>query len=116
MGGYDVIDLGGLGSKTNYSEALAVNNSGLVVGDTIVDDSFRATAWINHVPQDLGTLGGPMSQATAVNDSGQIVGFTSVLAPNQPEGWQVRAFIWQNGVMTDLGSLDNGDYSLAAEG
>ncbi len=46
---------------------------------------------------DLGTLGGSSSWANGVNDSGQVVG-SSYRSP-----WNFSAFIWQNGVMTNLG-------------
>ena len=46
---------------------------------------------------DLGVLGGSGSGATGVNNSGQVVG-TSSRSP-----WNVNAFIWQDGVMTNLG-------------
>jgi probable HAF family extracellular repeat protein len=48
--------------------------------------------------QDLGTLGGSTSEANDISDSGIVVGvsFTSQL--------EVRAFKWQNGQMTNLGS------------
>lgn len=48
--------------------------------------------------RDLGTLGGPNSQATGVNDNGQVVGWSVDAAGND------RAFIWTDaGGMQDLG-------------
>lgn len=47
---------------------------------------------------DLGTLGGDYSSAAAINDHGVVTG-QSTLAGNL----QYRAFIYQNGTMTDLG-------------
>ncbi|MGA8620713.1 MAG: hypothetical protein WB660_19580 [Candidatus Sulfotelmatobacter sp.] len=50
--------------------------------------------------QDLGTLPGDiLSIAYAINDQGQIVGQSIAANGNS------RAFIWQNGVMTDLNTL-----------
>jgi len=50
---------------------------------------------------DLGTLSeGRSAQATAINDNGQVVGWSDNPA---------RAFLWENGVMIDLGTL--GGYS-----
>jgi probable HAF family extracellular repeat protein len=48
---------------------------------------------------DLGTLGGSQSEAVAINDRGQVIGTSSVASD------RYHAFIWQDGVMTDLGVL-----------
>jgi probable HAF family extracellular repeat protein len=47
---------------------------------------------------DLGTLGG-FSSAAAINPAGQVVGL-SVTA-----GGRTHAFLWEKGVLTDLGPL-----------
>ncbi|TMB73481.1 MAG: hypothetical protein E6J46_15355, partial [Chloroflexi bacterium] len=50
--------------------------------------------------EDLGTLpGDESSRATAINDAGQIVGVSGSCTDLS------RAFFWDNGTMTDLGSL-----------
>lgn len=48
---------------------------------------------------DLGTLGGSSSVALGINDQGQVVG-----SADTPQGLR-HAYRWQNGVMTDLGTL-----------
>jgi probable HAF family extracellular repeat protein len=48
---------------------------------------------------DLGTLGGSASWASGINASGQVVGTARSASEEN------RAFIYSNGVMTDLGSL-----------
>lgn len=51
----------------------------------------------------LGTLGGSTSFALAVNDAGQVTG-NAQTAPGNPAP-RLNAFVWQNGVMTNLGVL-----------
>jgi probable HAF family extracellular repeat protein len=60
-----------------------------------------------YAPRDLGTLGGAFSWANAVNNRGQVVGRSAV------QGGLQHAFLWQDGVMTDLGTLPGGNYSEA---
>ena len=47
---------------------------------------------------DLGTLGGAVSVAQAINARGQIVGFS------ETSGGEIHAFLWDRGVITDLGA------------
>ena len=56
-----------------------------------------ATAQGNYTVTDLGTLGGSVSTAYAINDLGQVVGQASTASG------EMHAFVWANGVMTDLG-------------
>ena len=57
---------------------------------------------------DLGTLGGALSLATAINDQQQVVGY-SVDATNV----DLRAFLWEDGVMRALPTLDG--FSVATD-
>jgi probable HAF family extracellular repeat protein len=50
--------------------------------------------------QDLGTLGGTVSQAKGINCSGVIVGFSTLQSDTQTD-----AFIDQGGTMTDIKNL-----------
>src|SRR5260370_37237444 len=49
--------------------------------------------------QDLGTLGGAFSLAGGLNDKGEGEGFAGLSVTS------VHAFLWRNGIMTDLGTL-----------
>jgi probable HAF family extracellular repeat protein len=51
---------------------------------------------------ELGALGGTSSFARDINNRGQVTGNASV-----PSG-RLHAFLWENGVMRDLGFLQNG--------
>jgi probable HAF family extracellular repeat protein len=56
---------------------------------------------------DLGTLGGNSSSASGINDRGQIVGFSTTASGD------FHAFLYENGVMTDLGTLPGSNFSVA---
>jgi len=65
--------------------------------------------------KDLGTLGGDSGQAYFVNDAGEVVGSADVPgALGCDDGAQNHAFLWKNGVMTDLGAPDGDMCSGAA--
>jgi len=54
----------------------------------------------NYRVLDLGTLGGSLSIAFGLNDRGAVEGFST------PSGnASLHAFVWQDGIMTDLGTL-----------
>jgi probable HAF family extracellular repeat protein len=103
-----------------------VSDSGLIAGvsqngltDPITGlPEIRAVLWSNGHIHNLGTLGGNESGALAVNSAGQAAGVASNRIPDSYSmfGWgaQTRAFIWQNGTMTDLGTLGGTDaFALA---
>ena len=106
------------GVVTPYTEsASGINDAGQVVGQSAAPGGLIvACLWQNGVATNLGTLpGGAVantgyafnSSAAAINASGQIAG-TSLTTGNVD-----HAFIWQNGVMTDLGTFAAGDSSFA---
>jgi probable HAF family extracellular repeat protein len=97
-------DVGTLGG--NFSEALAINASGQVVGysDIAGDATFHAFLWTSAGGmQDLGTLDGTLSAAQSINASGEVVGY-STLSDNDRSHF--HAFLWTASAgMKDLGTL-----------
>jgi probable HAF family extracellular repeat protein len=115
-------DLGTL-SGGNYSAASGVNARGWIVIDGTngaIDPLtggpvFRGALWREGQILELPTLGdGLETNALYVNDAGQVVGFGSINTTPDPTGFSfiggpIHPFIWQNGVMRDLGTLGGPD-------
>lgn len=64
---------------------------------------------------ELGTLGGPDSVGYGLNAAGQVVGWSSIdgCITELSETPCRRAYVWQDGVMTDLGLLPGDEESFA---
>jgi probable HAF family extracellular repeat protein len=114
-------DLGALPGN-NSSAVFQINERGVGAGlsETGALDPLTgypaesAVLFNNGRVTSLGTLpGGHESQAIAINDRGQVAGFGNNGTPDTvsmfPWGTQTRSFIWQNGVMRDLGTLGGPD-------
>ena len=106
--GWSVTDLGNLGGTPIL--AAGINNRGQVAGGSFLagDATFHAFLWTEeNGMQDLGTLPGDFSTgASGMNNKGQIVGGSMDATGNS------RAFLWENGVMTDLNTLISSGSSL----
>lgn len=63
--------------------------------------------------RDLGTLPGNTSQASGINERGQVVGWSAV-GGNEQALLNEHAFLFEHGVMTDLGMLPGGNSSTAS--
>ena len=95
-------DLGALGGSGNYSIARAINDSGKVAGFAYLSvDVYHAFLYSGSGLQDLGTLGGSWSDAFGINDSGRVVGRSFLAGDTEEE----HAFVYADGVMTDLNTL-----------
>jgi probable HAF family extracellular repeat protein len=98
------------------SNAVWISDSGLIAGQArngLVDPllpgvaEVRAVLWKDGDAIDLGTLGGNESSAFSVNNRGQVVGLAVNTVPDPFSFYatQLRAFLWQDGEMQDLGTL-----------
>lgn len=102
--GANNLDLGTLGGFNSH--AYGINDAGQIVGDSalpgnsVFDAVLFSGTGSNNI--DLGSLGGISCHANAINDSGEIVG-NSYPATNNNSIY--HAFIYKNGVMSDLNGL-----------
>ena len=95
-------DLGTFGGLT--SAAASVNSHGRVTGfaDTPTNSHAFLSAPDGGPLRDLGTLGGDYSVGLGVSDSGQVAGVSSYPGSNSADTNDTHAFLYTNGVMTDL--------------
>jgi probable HAF family extracellular repeat protein len=106
-----MLDVGTLGGT--FGSPYSLNNRGQVVGTSNLAGNLTAHPFlwpgVNGKMQDLGTLGGSFGIAGRINDAGEVVG----IATNQNDQ-ALLAFLWKDGVMTDLGTLNGYDCSGAS--
>ncbi len=130
---YSVKDLGTLGGA--YSYAYGLNNAGLVAGAaaTMAQDGDPAQSmfqapqtaflWEHGRIRNLGTLGGPSSEAGRPNTFGEaaIISETATLDPHGADfcGFgthlQCLGAIWKNGKLKALALLPGGNNSIALD-
>ena len=127
QGRWVMYELGTFGK--DYSNAVAINDRGQVVCNAWVGDEGpievspprvnHAFLWENGKSTKL-TLGGKETgigydyigggHDEAINERGQVVGWTNT------KSGATHAFLWQNGKMTDLGTLGGKESAAPASG
>jgi probable HAF family extracellular repeat protein len=111
--GTGMIDLGTLGGV--YGGAQGINNRGQVIGQSSIaadpgacngfpdngNDNCHPFLWDHGTLIDLNTssMGGNPNYVAAIDDAGDIIGTGAFLNAASD------AFLWRNGVVTDLGNL-----------
>ena len=103
-------DIGGKSTK-----ARAINNDGavLVALECFESGWFdRAYVYQAGTLTALGDLGGGQNRANGMNNLGQVVG-SSAVPPDADGKTYDHAYLWENGVMHDLGTAVGGTFSSA---
>src|SRR5205085_11981591 len=100
---YMVTDLGTLGGLNSHP--LGVNNAGQVVGvsDTATQGNYsQGFLYSNGTMDSVGPSSSVVTAANAINNNGQVTGYFS------PTPHNTEAFLYADGVFTDLGTINSG--------
>ncbi|HEX9060526.1 MAG TPA: dockerin type I domain-containing protein [Clostridia bacterium] len=101
-----ITDLGTLGGSN--SSVNKINEKGQIIGDSDTEDGNQhGFIWEKGKMTDLGTLGGTKSWTTGINNKGQVIGYSYIDGDQEffPDSKFFHGFIWDDGKMTDLGTL-----------
>ena len=120
-------DLGVLSGRVS-SAAFWIAGNGLIAGvaengkiDPLVTGfpELRAVLWTNGTMTNIPTLGGTFAMAECANNEGQVIGQSNLAGDLGCDGSATdgscfqHAFLWDHGMLRDLGALDGGNFSLA---
>lgn len=100
-------ELGTLGGPNSFANAN--NNAGQIIGwsqTPAVENHL--VMWQNGTVTDLGTLGGVLLFPAGINGAGQVIGSLWQTDPGP-----LRAFLWENGVVTKIGDWSGRSQSAA---
>lgn len=114
----ELVEVGSFGGF--FTRILGLNGRGDVVGDAAYPDFTLTHAFVSRagVIRDLGAWDGWLSVANAINDAGTIVDWSTLRRDERDaldfqDGAITHAFVFQDGVMRDLGVLSEGFKSWA---
>jgi len=98
LGNTEALIFGGATLQSlGVGQATGINSSGQVSGTVSVSGEAHGVVWSGSSVVDLGVN----TSAAAINDAGQVAGSTN------------HAFLYQNGILIDLGTLAGGSWTLA---
>ncbi len=99
---YRIVDLGTLGGTGSFG--VGINDLGQAVGTSMLNDVIAPRPFLySDGIADLGATDDQLGRAIAINNRGQVVGDATTVTP---EGYDTfRAFLFENGALTNLGSL-----------
>src|SRR5215471_3510619 len=103
------------GNGINAAGSVAIDYSKAEIDPLTGGAISLGALWSNGQFIDLGTLGGLQTDALYVNDAGQVAGFSTINTVQDPFsflGGSIHPFVWQHGVMRDLGTLGGPDAGI----
>ncbi|MEH2325945.1 MAG: hypothetical protein V7K32_20785 [Nostoc sp.] len=101
-GAYQLTNLGTFGAE--QATLRDINNGGEIIGSTSNGTGATATSTPFLLQTDgtftaIGSLGGNTGSVNSINEFGQVVGASQIAAGTN------HAYVWSNGVLTDLNNL-----------
>jgi probable HAF family extracellular repeat protein len=101
-GAYQLTNLGTFGAE--QATLRDINNGGQIIGSTSNGTGATATSRPFLLQTDgtfttIGSLGGNTGSVNGINEFGQVVGASQIAAGTN------HAYVWSNGVLTDLNNL-----------